>query len=296
MNQSIATVSVIIPNYNYGRFISRAIDGVMAQTYSNVEIIVVDDGSTDDSLEILTSYEKKGVKVIQQKNSGVSAARNNGAAKSNGEFIAFLDADDIWLPNKIERQLAAFTDKVGLVTCGMREFDSTSDKTLAYFTWNKTECNAHDLLLLDHPAVSGSAIVVRRSAFDAVKGFDERKEMHASEDWEFCYRVSRVAKIAFLPEVLVAYRNHGGNAHLNVPRYERSMSFAYEKIFQTADEQTLMLRRRCYGNFYRTLAGAYLQTGQYAKFLKYAGKSLFLAPENLPYFASFPIRRLRKQL
>lgn len=294
MDQSFA-VSVIIPNYNYGRFLSEAIDSVLAQTYRNIEIIVVDDGSTDDSLKILADYEKKGIKVIIQKNNGVGAARNSGAAKSKGEFIAFLDADDIWLPTKIERQLKQFTDEIGLVTCGMREFDSSTKKTLSYFMSKKTDWTVREILLLDYPVVSGSAIMVRRSAFEAVGGFDERKEMHPTEDWEFFYRLARVAQVFFVPEVLVEYRNHGNNGHLNVPRYERSMLIAYDKIFKNTDESTLKLKRRCYGNLYKILAGSYLHAGKYGEFLKKTGQSLFLTPENLSYFASFPLRRLSRR-
>src|SRR4028119_1786662 len=129
MDQSL-TVSVIIPNYNYGRFLSEAINSVLAQTCLNVEIIVVDDGSTDNSLEILAAYEKKGVKIIQQTNRGVGAARNAGADKSSGDLLAFLDADDIWLPQKLEKQIERLlSDKeFGFITCGVKEFNSLGDK------------------------------------------------------------------------------------------------------------------------------------------------------------------------
>lgn len=295
MDQSL-TVSVIIPNYNYGRFLSEAINSVLAQTYSNVEIIVVDDGSTDNSLEILAEYEKKGIKVIQQKNSGVGAARNAGTDKSSGELIAFLDADDVWFPQKLEKQIERLysDNEFGLITCGVKEFNSLGN-TIAIHADGKEGWCAEDILLIK-PVTSGpgSSSLVWRRVFDSAGGFDERKEMHPFEDWEFTYRVARIAKIAFLPEILVAYRNHGGNGHLNVARSERAMLLAFDKVFETADERTLKMRRRCYGNLYRILAGSYLQAGNYGNFLKYTGKSLLLTPENLPYFASFPLRRLRK--
>src|SRR5690606_3615953 len=93
-------VSIVIPNYNYGRFIAEAIESVLNQTYPNIELIVVDDGSSDDSLEAIRQYEKKLI-LISQKNSGVVVARNNGAAKSRGEYISFLDADDVIEPTFI---------------------------------------------------------------------------------------------------------------------------------------------------------------------------------------------------
>jgi len=292
------TVSVIIPNYNYGRFLPEAIESVLAQTFPCAKIIVVDDGSTDESLEILARYEKDGIKVIRQKNCGVGAARNAGAKASSGDLIAFLDADDFWLSQKIEKQVERLlADKeFGLVTCGMREFDA-SGNIIDTYTKGKEGWCAEDILLFK-PVGGGppTTSLLWRKVFEQVGGFDERKEMHPSEDWEFSYRVARVAKIAFLPEILVAYRNHGGNGHLQIPRFERAMLMGYEKIFQTADEKILRLRRKCYGNLYKILAGSYLQAGQYGNFLKSTAKSLFFTPENFSYFAAFPIRQLKKNI
>ena len=133
-------VSVVIPNYNYARFLPEAIDSVLAQTYGQIEIIVVDDGSTDDSREILDGYGDR-VTVIFQQNAGVSAARNNGVSRSRGEYLAFLDADDAWLPAKIERQIAAFRgdEEIGLVHVGMVEIDgsgnSLSERTDGREAW-----------------------------------------------------------------------------------------------------------------------------------------------------------------
>src|SRR5438045_4325502 len=93
-------VSVVIPNYNYARYVGDAVDSVLGQTYADLEVIVVDDGSTDASRDVLLSYGDS-VKTISQQNQGVSAARNNGVAASRGEFVAFLDADDLWLPEKV---------------------------------------------------------------------------------------------------------------------------------------------------------------------------------------------------
>ncbi|HEX8287412.1 MAG TPA: glycosyltransferase [Pyrinomonadaceae bacterium] len=290
------TVSVIIPNYNYGRFLRETIESVLAQTYPCKEIVVVDDGSTDDSLEVLARYDQNKVKIIRQKNRGVGAARNAGVKASSGDLVAFLDADDFWLAHKIEKQIERLlSDKdFGLVTCGMREFD-VSGKTIEIYAQGMEGWRAEEILLVKPVMVGpGSTSLLWRRVFDEVGGFDERKEMHPSEDWEFCYRVARVSKIAFVPEILAAYRNHGGNGHLQVPRFERAMLMGYEKIFQDADEQVLKMRRTCYGNLYKILAGSYLRAGQYGNFLKNAAKSLFFMPGNLSYFAAFPLRRLRK--
>ena len=106
-----AKVSVIIPNYNYARFIGEAIESVLAQTYQPLEIIVVDDASTDDSIKVIESFGDK-VKLIRQENGGVGKARNTGARNAGGDFLAFLDADDIWLPEKIEKQIKLFQSNI----------------------------------------------------------------------------------------------------------------------------------------------------------------------------------------
>ena len=118
MSMNLPMVSVIIPNYNYADYIGLAIDSVLAQTYPNVEIVVVDDGSKDDSIEILAAYDGR-IKLILQQNQGVSVARNTGAANSSGELLAFLDADDVWRPEKLEKQVHAIANDEDVGPCAL---------------------------------------------------------------------------------------------------------------------------------------------------------------------------------
>src|SRR5260370_11913693 len=121
-------VSVIIPNYNYAHYIGQAVDSVLAQTYENTEIVVVDDGSHDTSEKLIAGYGER-VRLIKQKNQGVSAARNTGVRETQGELLAFLDADDLWLPLKLEKQVQRFLDdhELGLVHCGIEEISGTGE-------------------------------------------------------------------------------------------------------------------------------------------------------------------------
>jgi len=150
------TVSVVIPTYNYAHFIGEAIESALAQTYLIAEIVVVDDGSTDNTEEVVTAFGEK-VRYIRQENSGVSAARNNGAKNSSGDFITFLDPDDAWLPEKIERQIAKFRedDSIGLVHCGMREFDSETGETIQLHLDGEEGWVADALLLFAKPVFIG---------------------------------------------------------------------------------------------------------------------------------------------
>ncbi len=290
-------VSVIIPTYNYAHFIAEAVESVLAQTFPIFEIIVVDDGSSDNTEEVIKHFGDK-VRYIKQKNSGVCAARNNGVKNACGDFIAFLDADDTWLPEKIEKQITKFDEdsQIGLVHCEMREFDTETGKTVRLHLEGEEGWVADELLLFEKPVVigCGGSILVSRKAFEAVGGFDIN--LKVGEDWDFCYRVARKFKIGFVREILADYRNHGSNSHLNVKEMERSVKIFHEKAFNTNDKNILSLRRKSYGNFYKILAGSYFTAGSYQSFIKYSLKSLWLMPENISYFLAFPLRWLKKRV
>jgi glycosyltransferase involved in cell wall biosynthesis len=287
-------VSVIIPTYNYGRFVGEAVQSVLAQTFPAYEVIVVDDDSSDNTEEIIAKFGDK-VKYIKQKNGGVGMARNTGVKHSSGDFIAFLDADDIWLPQKLERQIQLFQNdnEIGLVTGGMREFGKNGETIAKYQNGQNGWC-AENILLFESVTIGpGSTALIKREVFETVGGFDETKEMHPSEDWEFCYRVARIFKLAYLPELLVEYRNHGNNGHLQIPRFERAMLLAFEKTFRDNSVEIQKLKRQSYGTLHKVLAGSYFHARDYRQFIKHSVKSFWLYPQNIIYFAKFPLRRFK---
>jgi glycosyltransferase involved in cell wall biosynthesis len=255
-------ISVVIPNYNYGRFLAQAITSASDAD----EIIVVDDGSTDDSVKIA---EGLGVKLIKQQNRGVSAARNRGSTEAKGDFIAYLDADDYFLPGAIEAYKDAFDADIGLCTISMREVDLNGNEL--------SLCRKQPLGWIDGislmAVVSGSSLCVRRDAFQQVK-FDEDRRIHPSEDWDFVYRLSQKYAVKAVDEILVCWRNHGNNAHLRIQHTERSMLAVYEKIFR---ERTTG-RRRSYANLHSIVAGSYLHSRDYRRFMGSAVKSVFYDP------------------
>lgn len=290
----IAKISVVIPTYNYGRFVAEAIESALGQTCSPLEVIVVDDGSTDDTETVVRAFGDR-VRYIRQENAGVCAARNRGVAESTGELIAFLDADDIWEPEKLERQLARFAEdpEIGLVHCGAREFNTITGETLTLLNDGLEGWVANELLLWERPVIvgPGGAIVVRREAFDDVGGFDPL--LKVGEDWDFCYRLAMKYKIGFVPAVLINYRSHSAAAHLNVAEMERGMGLFFEKAFDTDDAAVLALKSRAKGNFHRVLAGSYYHAGNYGASLKHTVLSLWNRPAAIGYFLAFPLRRLR---
>lgn len=287
-------VSVIIPNYNYARFLPQAIDSALAQTYAPVEIIVVDDGSQDASLEVLKSYGAR-IRWIAQQNQGVAAARNHGVRLSQGRYLAFLDADDYWLPAKLERQMARFFQdpELGLVYCGADEFNEQGTQSLRQDGMGGWVL--HELLLLRRPAFfgGGSGFVMSRALFDEVGGFDEA--LSTSADWDLACRLAARRPFGFVPEVLLKYRLHHSNMHTNVAAMERDMLLVYAKHFGQASAELQAIRRASYGRLHMILAGSYFRAGQYRQFGRHALKSLCLAPANSARLLSYPWRRWQRR-
>jgi glycosyltransferase involved in cell wall biosynthesis len=289
-------VSVVIPNYNYALYLAEAIESVLSQTYVHIELIVVDDGSTDASAQVARNFGDR-LMLIEQKNAGVSAARNRGMAAANGEFIAFLDSDDKWRPTKIERQLKEFQSdgEVGLVHCGYVELNRDGSLGPVHLDGQAGDV-ALELVKYQRPVIlgGGSGVIIRRSLLKVVGGFDP--SVSPAEDWEFYFRCARTSKVGFVPEVLLEYREHQNNAHLNIPRMEGAILRAFDKAFSNSDPQLQAIRHRCYGKIHSVLAGSYFRKGSYWQFARHSFKSAVLSPRELTRYLSFPFRSARRWL
>jgi|TARA_B100002003_G_scaffold225147_1_gene230982 glycosyltransferase involved in cell wall biosynthesis len=203
-------VSVIIPTRNRSEYLRRAISSVIDQTYSNLECIVVDDNSSDNTYQIVKSIHDERIVFFQHnKNRGASAARNTGIKNSRGEFIAFLDDDDEWIDKKLEKQvplLKKLSSSFGMVYCWMDYYDNKGNiihkhhPTLNGYVFNK---------VLDTQRLGGCpTLLVRREVFDELQGFDE--SLPRGNDGDFIRRVCRKYDVEFVPEVLVkVYTAHG---------------------------------------------------------------------------------------
>lgn len=205
------TVSVILPTQNRAEMLKRAVKSVLAQTYQDLELMIVDDGSTDDTDEVIASFQDPRIRVVRhQKARGASAARNTGVAHSYGELIAFLDDDDEWLANKLDKQvslLSGLPENVGMVYCWMDYFDQHGNLIREHHPRLRGCVFSH---VLDAQRLGGCpTLLVRREVVVDVGGFDE--SLPRGNDGDFIRRVCRKYLVDLVPEVLVhVHMGHSG--------------------------------------------------------------------------------------
>ncbi len=201
-------VSVVIPVYNSELYIKECINSVLSQTYENYEIIVVDDGSTDKSADIISEFQSNKIKLFRQKNSGVAAARNYAARVAQGMWLAFIDSDDIWYPDKLSRQLDkchhlnwSHTDSYFIGNVYPEHTRSTD------FTAKFEGSILSDLVVENF--IGTSSVVIKKEIFYEFDGFSP--ELKALEDWDLWLRVASKYDICYLDEVLDGYRTQSNS-------------------------------------------------------------------------------------
>ena len=227
-------VSVIIPTYNRADYIAETIESVLGQTYDNIEIIVIDDGSTDNTAEIVRGFGRK-VRYVWQENSERGASRNHGLRLAKGEFIAFLDSDDLWLPEKAAEAVDYLKahPAVGLVCTDAMQIDEKGRETRRIRA--RGHCGQVTDKLLQNNFVIMPTHLARTSVVKRIGGFREERELSGSEDWEMWVRLSLVAELAYLPKVTAKYRVHTANTMSSAAGMQRSMARAAE-LFRTSDQ------------------------------------------------------------
>jgi glycosyltransferase involved in cell wall biosynthesis len=207
------SVSVVIPTYNNGAFVASAVESASHQELRPAEIIVVDDGSTDGTADALHRY-RESIRYITQPNSGPAVARNRGVAAAHSEWIAFLDADDVWLPHKLQQQVQCMeaNPSAGLIHSAFLLWDPCTDER------QPPNPERHKFAGRCYPyfffgnGVLPSTALVRKECVDAIGGFDESIRKAGVEDYDFGFRIARHCEFAYIEEPLVLYRRHQQNA------------------------------------------------------------------------------------
>ncbi len=257
-------VSVIIPAYQDAAHIRAAVDSVLAQTYPDREVVVVDDGSTDDTLKVLAAYGDV-IRVISQPNRGPSAARNLGIQQAQGEWVAFLDADDTWLPEKLARQMPLFQKGggIGLVCSDTYFVDSQGLRPRTGFMDNPPCAGRVLKTIFTASFIPTSTVVVRKACLDQVGGFDEG--LWACEDLDLWLRIAAEWEIDFVTEPLAYYRVSDGQLSSQRVNMLKGLVAVLDRAYHRWPELQLLSQAELDGSYYAAylrLVSAYLRAGQ----------------------------------
>jgi glycosyltransferase involved in cell wall biosynthesis len=261
-------VSVVVPAFNRAAMVVEAVASVRAQTRAAAEIIVVDDGSTDDTAARMTALP---VTLIRQANQGVAAARNAGIAAATGDVIAFLDADDVWHPEKLERQLPILERDPSVVLCGTGCFDWPGPMLMLGGTCDVVKVDP-DRVAVRNCFVT-STLIVRKPALDAAGPFDTR--LQGPEDYDLWLRVLRHGGAAILPEPLTGYRDAAGSLSKDATRMDHGLRLILEKQ-EAAGAFTGKpdLRRRAWAYYHYITAYMHHRAGHRSPARRHAWRSL----------------------
>lgn len=286
-------VSVVIPTYNRASLIIDALDSVYRQSYRPLEVIVVDDGSTDTTEKVVRSWlcehSEPGefvAHLAQQQNLGGNAARNRGIQESTGELIAFLDSDDVWHPDKLQKQVPLFDDlEVGGVYCGIQAVNVDSGRRMTQQRLYPSGWLLAQLLVRDVTAPT-STYVVRREVFEQVGAFD--LELEARQDWDMWIRIASGYKIQAVPEPLVQYRDHSGPRTATDPSREiRAYKVIREKYARLLAQQPPRVQRAAKASYYKRMGRVHFHHGSStARALQYYVTSLFFWPVDFDTWAA----------
>jgi glycosyltransferase involved in cell wall biosynthesis len=273
------TVSVVIPVRNGELYLAEAIDSVLAQSHPALECIVVDDGSTDSTAAVAGRYGDR-LRFTRRAHGGVSAARNLGTSLARGELVAFLDHDDTWLTDKLERQLSLVASARPLLTlCAVQAVDATG-RPLRVLRLQPTTDLVTGMLLFDgtETVSCSSAGLFDRARLEAIGGFDE--SLSTSADWDMLMRCALTEPPAYVDYPLVRYRVHDANMSRQIELMETDMRRAFDKAF--ADPRLPSAVRgdphRAYARLYRMLGGSYRDSGRPWQALRASARALIYDP------------------
>jgi glycosyltransferase involved in cell wall biosynthesis len=289
-------VSVIIPTYNSIRFVTEAIDSVLAQTFQDFEILVVDDGSNDETRQVLKEKYGDSIRYLYKENGGVSSARNYGIERAEGKYIAFLDADDVWMPEKLEKQveLLESDSEIGLCYTGAIKVDENLELK-DYIQAQRYE-DACEGLLLNMNILVLSSSFVRKDIVLQTNGFDSRFSTCA--DKEYWLRLSLLTKFAPIEEFLVKYRDVTNSMSSNPDLSKKDTLGVLEKFFNLPNlpEKYQKLEKKSLSNNLMVVSGEFLHNGKVAESLACLWQGIRLYPQNIKRPLGMPFRFARRLL
>ena len=290
-------VSVVIITYNKADTVGQAIESVLRQTYADYEILVVDDGSTDNTAEVVGRYGSR-VRYLLKKNGGTGSARNLGLDQARGRYVAFLDGDDLWLPRKLELQMAAFEKEPGIIAvqCGAYCVDQdlrVFETRVCHPRFDRLQ----DFLLFRNLPAFSSTVTVRREVFGKIGGFGT--DLVILSDWDMACRLASVGILRSIPDLLVLYRHYPKNQSRDVQIHVESGARSLQRFFAPGASLPPEIRAsepQVWAHFYAMLSGGCFRNGDWPGALRWGLRAIWASPRVLPYITGMPVRRLRKAL
>lgn len=290
-------VSTVIPAYNAARTIRETIESALRQTLADIEVIVVDDGSSDATRERVEEIRDPRVRLVCQANAGVAAARNTGIAQAGGAWVAFLDSDDIWLEHKLELQLDLMSRVPGChASQGSAYFVNDQLRPLKLRRCLPVEDPLLSFLRFQNLPNAASSWIVRRETLERIGGFDTSLEI--LEDWEFSLRLARYANPLCIPEPLTLYRVHPGNRSRNLDIHITPGFRTLGRLFADPDlpEAVRSHEREIYARFYTMLCGGAFRVHRWGACARWGLRALATDPHMIGYMSALPVRRVTRRL
>lgn len=273
-------ISIVVPTYNHAEYLKAAIDSVLKQTYKNWELVIVNNFSDDNTVQIVSSYTDHRIVLINFENHGIIASsRNEGIRRATGEYVAFLDSDDTWKPEKLAKCTEELLDGNDLVCHG--EVWTEIGKPPRDVIYGPSIQASYNRLLFQGNCISTSATVVRRKILELLEGFDERREFNTAEDYDLWMRISqKTNRIAFIPLVLGEFRRHNKNASNSVIHNLSAELAVVEDHFSRQKNSTVKIirRRQRHARAYYGAARTLDSAGNPLASLKYFFKSFLTSP------------------
>lgn len=278
-------ISVIIPTYNRVHYLQEAIESVLRQTYKDFEIIIVDDASTDNTKEIVLSYGDR-VRYVCQDNKERAAARNNGIIHAKGGYIAFLDSDDIWLPNHLQVCLHTLNSSqdAGLAFSGSCIIDENGKiiSKVKLCSFNGFVLN-NIVSKFSSGGCNASSCLIKKEIFNRVGYFNEDRALSGSEDWEIWVRIAASTKFISTNLYTVKLRFHKEKSSINADKMAKSMTKALDTIYNNADilPKIKDLKKQAYSSLYTIIAINYYASGNMEAARKYLKSAVINYPTSI---------------
>ena len=271
-------VAVIIPAYNAMTYLQETLESVLQQTFTDFEVLIVDDGSSDNIVEWANGLTDDRVKFISQSNQGVSTARNFAISEASGDYIAFLDADDLWEKTKLEKQAQFLDDNptVGLVATWMMLTDSQGNPG-AEVKIDFKQGNIRKELIEISLIPCGSIPMVRKVCFNKVGLFDST--LRFGEDWEMWTRIAADYDFGLIKETLVYYRQHSNNSSKNSQQILPDFDRLIEKMFDSVPQELLAIRAKTYGRMNLYIAWKSLENEDYKGARDFSNQAIKYYPQ-----------------